>query len=79
MKLFSRIKFVFCYGPEIDALLHHQREKHKEMVREASREFVDLCEAHQPRSGSLYSRDDCDVCSLQAALKVVRPTAKEQP
>jgi hypothetical protein len=73
MNLFKKIKLVFTYGDELEALLESQRLQNVRAERDARRDHLDLCIKHQQKSpGSHYAEHNCDYCKAMARnLKLV--------
>jgi hypothetical protein len=67
MSFIDRIILVFKYQGELKILLDNIREEARREERERRKEFVNLCEHHQPRTpGAHHDPANCDVCRLKA-------------
>jgi hypothetical protein len=73
MKLFKKLKLVFTYGDELEALLESQRLENIRAERDARRDHLFLCLKHQQESQrSHYAEHNCDYCKAVARnLKLV--------
>lgn len=72
MKLFSKLKFLFSHGDEIENLLEKEKKGVRRHQWEPNKLRLKLCLDHkQEANQSHYSSHNCDHCKLLAKLAEV--------
>lgn len=67
--MWNKLRLLFEYGPEIEALLVERRQKAADEAHKAKYYHLDLCLKHkQEANQSHFSEHNCDFCKVKKEL-----------